>query len=338
VKLLFACPTFLLSHALLGLAAQAQPPPQKPELVPDAAFRVTARVELVNLEVTVADGSGNFVRDLKRENFRILDEGAEQPITHFAPVEAPAQVLLLVETSPAVYLIHRQHLEAAYALLNGLAPDDRVALATYDRAARVALNFTQDKRALERALVGLRYNLGMAQLNLFDAISAALDWLAPVPGKRAIVLLSTGLDSAGRGWDSLTSKLRSSEVVLYPVALGGDLRDFEGKKKGKAAPDSPQAASLSFAEANRVLEALAQLTGGRAYFPRDGRDFPEIYARIASTLRHQYSLGFPPPARDARVHKIEVQLLDARGRLLAPAGGRAAYRIAARQGYLAPAP
>ena len=249
-------------------------------------------------------------------------------------MEAPAQVLVLVETSPAVYLIHRQHLEAAYALLDGLAADDWVGLGTYDQSPRLALNFTQDKRAVQQALLGLHYNLGMAQLNLFDSLRVALDWLDPLAGKKAVLLLSTGLDNSGGGrWDALVQKLWASDVVLYPIALGGELR--EAKKKGKLAEDD---GGLSFEQAGRALEALAQLTGGRAYFPRRASDFAGIYGQIATALRHQYSLGFPPPTRDARFHKIEVQLLDARGRILWPTEGNPPYRIHARPGYLAPSP
>ncbi len=294
------------------------------------------RVELVNVEVTVSDAQGKFVGSLKRENFRVLDNGVEQPLTHFASMEAPAQVLVLVETGPAVYLIHQEHLLAAYALLEGLAADDRVALGTYDQTERLLLDFTVDKRALAQALEGLRYNLGMAQLNLFDSLAAALDWLAPLPGKKAIVLLSTGLDSSGDArWEALARKLRSSGVMVLPVALGGELRKPDKKKK--AAPSQSES-EMSFAQADRDLENMAQATGGRAYFPREAREFPGIYRQIAALLRHQYSLGFAPPARNARYHTIAVQIVDANGRVLGPGQDKLAYRVSARPGYMAPSP
>ena len=333
----------LVALALLGLALPSRAQKQEPQQQPP--YRLGVRVDLVNVEVSVTDARGNFVSDLKRENFRVLDEGVPQPLTHFASVEAPAQVLVVVETGPAVYLIHRQHLAAAYALLEGLAADDRVALGTFDQSARLALHFTQDKGALASALDGLRYNLGMAELNLFDSLAAALDWLAPMPGKKAIVLLSTGLDTSRAGsWEALLRKLRASGVVVLPVALGGELREPSSqqskKKGGRDSSIAPKAgdSGLSFAQADRALEAIAQATGGRAYFPRDAREFPGIYRQIAGLLRHQYSLGFAPPARDGRFHKLEVQVVDSTGRVLAPAEGNLGYRIASRPGYLAPAP
>ena len=175
----------------------------------------------------------------------------------------------------------------------------------------------------------------MGELNLFGSLATALDWLAPVSGKKALVLLSTGLDSGPpERWDELQTKLRASEVTIFPVALGGELRTAKPKRKQQPLPGGDD---LSFAQADKILEQLAEITGGRAYFPRGGGDFVSIYRQIAATLRHQYLLGFEPPARDGRFHAITVQGLDQAGLPLATAGPRAEYRIFARQGYEAPA-
>lgn len=327
---------------LLCILSAAAPCAAAQEPSPGPPGRIAVRVDLVNLEVTVTDAQGNFVSDLKRENFRVLDEGVEQPLTHFTPVEAPAQVLVLVETSPAVYLIHQQHLRAAYALLKGLAADDQVALGTYAGSARLVLNFTPDKPGVAQALDNLHYNLGMAELNLFDGLRTAVEWLAPLPGKKAVVLLTTGLDTSGAGrWEALLQKLRASNVMVLPVALGGELREADtkkGRKKAAGAPPVPGDADLSFAQAERALQTIAEVTGGHAYFPRDARDFAGIYRQIAVLLRHQYSLGFRLPAHDARYHHLEVQVRDASGQPLLAKDGKPLYRIAARPGYFAPGP
>jgi len=301
------------------------------------------------MDVTVLDRHGNFIGGMAQKDFRILDGAMEQPIVFFAPVDAPAQVLVLVETSPAVYLIHHQHLLAAYALLEGLAPDDQVALVAYDQAPHPILAFTPNKPALAAALNQLQYTLGAGELNFFDSISTALDWLAPVEGKKALVILSTGLDSSPASrWEALTEKLRANDVVIYPVALGGSLRQPEAKRKkpAKSARDagsqSPQPASetanpLSFAKADTALRSLAKITGGHAYFPVSANDFEPIYREIAAALRHQYVLGIVP-ARDGRFHTLAVQVIGANGQLVPAEGKNAEYRIAAREGYLAPRP
>jgi hypothetical protein len=89
--------------------------------------QISVQVNLVNIPVTVTGRNGQFVGGLRRENFRLLVDGAEQPIEYFASEEVPARVLVLVETGPAVFLLRGEHLAAAGALLENLAPADQVA-------------------------------------------------------------------------------------------------------------------------------------------------------------------------------------------------------------------
>jgi len=288
--------------------------------------------------VTVVDRHGEFVSGLEQKSFRVLDNGVDQPIAFFAPVEAPAHVLVLIETSPAVYLIHDEHLFAAYALLDGLATDDQVALATYDQAPRAVLGFTSDRSAVVSALGGIHYNIGAGQLNFFDSLSAVLDWQAPQVGKRSLLLLTTGLDSSLQArWDALVQKLRGEDVVIYSVALGGALRSPPGKKPKppNAASESTPGASMSWANADGALISLATITGGRTYFPESPGDFVSMYREIASALRHQYVLGIAPQ-HDGQFHSLSVQVLGSNGRPVSADIKRAEYRISVRQGYLAP--
>lgn len=305
-----------------------------------AQAKIKASVELVRADVSIIDSHGRFVGGLKKGNFRVSDNGIEQPITFFASTEAPAQVLVLVETSPSVFLIHRQHLDAAYALLDGLGGTDRVAIAVYADTARLVLPFTSDKGAVNAALANLDYGVGMGELNFYDAVSSSLDWLAETPGKKALLLLTTGLDTSPPDhWDQLKRKLFGSEVTIFPVALGGSLRSYQASRNSAPRADRSRAGNmpgLSFSRANQVLESLAGLTGGRAYFPKSDNEFVAIYHQIAEALRHQYTLGFRPAVRDGKYHSLQVEVFNAKGRLLAPTGRKPGYRVYARPGYRAP--
>jgi VWFA-related protein len=292
--------------------------------------------EMVQIGVSVLAGGGEFVSGLQRKNFRVRDGAAERPLLFFAPTDAPAQILVMVETSPAVYLIQNQHIAAAYALLDGLAPDDQVALVTYDQAPRAVLAFTPDKYALLNALGQIQFSVGMGQLNFYDAVSTALDWIAPVSGKKALVLLTTGLDSSSAArWDALVQKLRARDVVIFPVALGGWLRRPPDKKKKATGP--PKEDSQVFAAADQALQSLAAITGGRAFFPESAKDFAPMYQQIAAALRHQYLLGITPE-HDGQFHALSVEVLDTSGQPLATEGKKATHRIFSREGYLAPGP
>jgi Ca-activated chloride channel homolog len=314
---------------------------------PPTGSVIEVSTDLVRVPVTVTGKNSALIGDLQESNFRILEDGNPVAIKFFASTEAPAQVLVLVETGPAVYLIEREHLIAAYSLLGGLAPTDRVALATYDQSARLLLPFTTDKIMLSRAMGGLEYTLGMANLNFYDSVAASLDSLAALPGKRAMVVLSTGLDSTSEDrWNALEAKLRTSDVTIFPVALGGSLRDTDSNQKSSAHKKSKKRSSagstpvqpppeLSFQRATQALHAIAQLTGGQAFLPSSADDFVRIYKQIAAILRHQYLLAFQPSAHDGHFHTIEVQILDPNSASSSPTV-RTSCRVYARQGYLAP--
>ena len=337
----------LVLIAAIGLlcCAPTRSRAQQPERPPQEPLRV--RTELVKLGATVLDKRGNFVPGLDRKRFRILDGGTDQPIVFFVPVEAPAHIFVLVETSPAVYLIHDEHLLAAYALLDGLAPDDQVALASYDESPRPLLGFTPDKAALLATLGQLQYMVGMGQLNCYDSLSAVLDWLAPVSGKRAIVAITTGLDTSPPAhWDALAEKLRRDDVVIYPVAIGGWLRAHPERKarsmKNTPKSDAPtkEASSASgdaaiWDKADDGLRHIAAMTGGHAYFASSVREFPSLYRQIASALRHEYVLGISPQ-HDGQFHALKVEILDSKGQPIPSGKGGPEYGVFARPGYLAP--
>jgi Ca-activated chloride channel family protein len=326
---------FLCASPSNVLCGQDQPAPSPQAL--------TVATQLVFIDAAVLDHQGNFVAGLTDRNFRILDNGTESRIVKFAPVEAPAQVLVMLETSPAVYLIHDQHLIAAYALIDGLAADDQVSLVSYDQEPHEVLKFTTDKSALLSALNGVQFTIGMGDLNFYDSIAQTLDSLGPAGGKRAIVILGTGLDSSPLAhWDELVRKLRSRDVVIFCVALGGVLRGGAAPAKKSKKPAPPEStADQSFAKADAALRSLATITGGRTYFPQSDEDFVPIYHEIASALRHQYVIGVNP-AQDGQFHTLTVEPLDPSGQPMnqpkTQPGKKPAVRVFAREGYLAPGP
>jgi len=317
--------------ALLRPAQAQQPDASAQQPAPGAAqtpFRVS--VERVNVDVAITDSRGKFVGGLRREQFRVFDNGAEQPILDFAPIDTPARVLLIVETSPAVYLLADEHQTAAFRLLDGLAASDYVAFAWYADALHPVLGFTQNKALVAQALAQLQFGLGFARLDLFDSLSSAItDILAtPLPdaragGKTAIVLLSTGLSDVQteQARRKVSGQLQVSGIAVYTIALGGSLRTTQGKTAGA------QAASEAFAQADQDLRAIAESSGGIAFFPKTGKDIAAAYAEVAVTLRHLYSLAFAPAVHDGKVHALRVEVQDS----------KRDWRILARPAYLAPA-
>ena len=294
-----------------------------------AAQAIRVSVDRVNVGVIVTDSRGQFVEGLQRANFHIFDNAAEQPIVEFAPIADPGQVLLLVESGPAVYLLEGAHLQAAFTLLNGLSADDRVAVVGYADSPRHILDFTADKRAAAAALDQLRFNLGFSQLNLSSSLSTALGWLAQVPGKKTIVLLSTGVDTSPQDVsDALLARLKTSDVRVLAVSLSGPLRAPKPARKSKTPPPAS-----AFAAADQQLKSFAEATGGRAYFSQNAQEFRDAYAQIAQLIRHEYSLAFTPPSRDAALHSLDVRVTP---NLPTPSTPPPTFRVDHRQAYIAP--
>jgi Ca-activated chloride channel homolog len=307
---------------------------------PNSAETQTIRVnvELVNVGVIVTDSRGKFVQGLRREDFHVFDNGSEEPITQFATVDEPAQILLLIEAGPAVYFLQDAHIFAADAMLNGLSRSDRVAIARYDISPSPILALTADKSAAQAALSAIRFNLGFGQLNLSSSLLTVLDWLAKTPGKKTIVLLSTGVDTSSLpAVQSLQLRLETGDVRILCVSVSGPMRNG---KKGTSR--QLQQNEQVFAQGDALLRAIADATGGRAYFPENEKAIQEIYGQVAELVRNEYSVAFTPPAADGKLHSIDVRVdLPERQQpsdLKSPAPKSSEYRIDHRKSYLAPAP
>src|SRR3989344_3363402 len=290
----------LLFFCLPGAAQQ--PPPD--------AHTLRVDVQLVNVDVTVVDKQGKFVSGLAAQNFRLREDGAPQTVAHFLPTQAPVRIALLVEASPAVFLIRYDHLAAAGFLLAGLRAEDEAALLTYARSTRAQLDFTRDKAGVERRLhqVG-RFGLGMADVRLLDAVAETLDWLSPPPQRTAVVIIGTGLDSGSRvAWEELERRAGAGQITFFAIATGRLLRaEPEGKGKGKPGDSSADAA---FAEADARRRTLSRL----ASYP-------------------------PTRARAAAYRRISVELVDETGQPLTlrdAKGNPVTPRVFARPGYFAP--
>jgi len=312
--------------AVLFVLLLAAPPSAAHPQESTAPIRVT--VNRVNIGVTVTDSTGRFIEGLRREDFQIFDNGIEQPITDFLPIEEPAYLLLLIESGPAVYFLGQGHFRAADTLLTSISPTDRVAVAAYSNAPRLILGFTPNKAAARHALQNLNFSLGFAELNLSASVAAMLDWMAPLPGKKTIVLLSTGFDtSPPENWQIIQQKLQTSDVRILAVSLSGDFRKpVKGKKRVSPNPADRDLVNEGFHKADESLQQLSAATGGRVYFPQNSDEFNRAYAEIAQLIRHEYSLAFAPPAADGQLHSLKVKTRNS------------SYQVDHRQAYLAPSP
>jgi hypothetical protein len=165
-------------------AAPPPPPPAttpKVEGLPDYSIKVN--VPLVNVDVMVTTKSGQFVPGLRKDNFRLFEDGSPQEIANFNVTKAPITAVLLIEFASTNYAFMVQALQASYAFANTLQKDDWVAVAFYDMQPHILVDFTQDKKAVYGALNQLRIP-GFAETNEFDALYDTLDRMDRVEGKK----------------------------------------------------------------------------------------------------------------------------------------------------------
>lgn len=333
-------------YAIPRKSTETPPPPPPPTMpkkiegMPDYSLKVN--VPLVNVDVLVTTKNGQFVPGLKKDNFRILEDGVPQTVTNFNVSQAPITAVLLVEYASTNYVFMVQALQASYAFANTLKKDDWVAVAYYDMQPHILVDFTQDKRAVYGALNTLRIP-GFAETNLFDALYDTLDRLDRVEGKKYVILVTTGVDTFSKlTLDKIMKKIKDTkDVTIFPVSVGFIVREYCevhhcGYTHGMGIP----VGRMDYLQADNEMRTFAAMTGGRAYFPRFEGELPELFGDISSDIRNQYSLAYHPTNTqlDGTYRKLKVQVV-------APDGGPLKVRdqkgkdvkidVVARDGYTA---
>src|SRR5882762_5505244 len=156
---------------------------------PESTIRVN--VNRVNVGVSVTDSRGQFIQGLKREDFRVFDNGVEQPVTGFLSANDPGQVVILLEGGPAAFYLGKDELKSSAALLGSISPSDRLAIVDYANHAQLMLDFTTDRTVARETLERLagKSAVGGKEVNLAESLGETLDWLVGMPGKKTVVLL-----------------------------------------------------------------------------------------------------------------------------------------------------
>jgi VWFA-related protein len=282
-------------------------------------------VDVVSVGVSVTDSRAQFIRGLHKDDFRVFDNGVEQPLSGFQETDEPAQILFLIECSPSAFFLSKSHFDAAFRLINELPPDDRIAIVTYSDAPKLILNFTTDKSSARMALQTMNFGMGYPGLNLSASLAATLRWLATLPGEKNVVLLSTGIETGTPDHQLTARELETSDTRILAVSLLGDLRATPKEMKHSTLNRTDRTwLQQGFAGADQSMRQASELTGGRVYFPHTGNDLDGALADIVTQTRHEYLLSFDPPVRDGQIHSIKVKVKHS------------PKRVSYRQAYLAP--
>lgn len=309
---------------------QQNPPGQQPQT---GGVSISVEVPLVTMEVAAATGNGDIITGLKRENFRIYEDGVPQQISNFGPSDSPITMVLILEFGGRTYGLFA-YLAKYWSqyLFRNLKQQDWIALETFDMKTRIEVDFTQNKEEVISAINHL-YFPGFSESNVFDALLETTDRLKDVKGKKSIVILASGVDTFSKhNLDQTMKQLRQSDTTIFCIGLGQFLttRSNMGALR-----------EMDYLQAENQLKTFAKETGGYAWFPRFEGEMPGIFSSVAGFLRNQYSISYSPSnrTRDGKFRKVKIELVAPDGSPLTVTdqkGKKQKYVVYAREGYNAP--
>jgi len=200
-------------------------------------------------------------------------------------------------------------------------------LVAYDLRPEILTDFTQDKRELYAGLNRMRIP-AFSETNLFDALKDTLDRLEEVDGKKAVLLIGTGVDTFSKiTFDTILKRVNNTNAVIYCIGMMQFMREYLDAR-GYLAPEQ----RLTYLQADNQLNTFAKRTGGKAWFPRFMGEYPGILQQVGIELRNQYSMGYQSTNanKDGKFRKIKVDVVDESGTIVKN------VVVRAKEGYQAP--
>ena len=271
--------------------------PQKPGEVDDKTL--ITNTDLITFTVTVTDIYGRFVSGLGKNAFSIFDDKQEQQITFFSDDDAPVTVGVLFDVSGSMSGDKVKRARDALSHFVQTSHDrDEYFLIGFNSRSQLLMDRTRDGNAVLDKLTFVQTKGNTA---LYDACYLGVERVQRgAHPKRALLLISDGQDNNSRyTFNELRRVLKESDVVLYAIGIlgGGDMGSSLGM------------------EGQGILDELAGVSGGKAFYPRSNAEMDDIFEQIALELRHQYSIGYRPPdfVSNGKWHKIKVKVAPPRG-------------------------
>ena len=286
-----------------GDAATAKPvetPPAEPQKTgTELDGPVIVNTDLITFTVTVTDTYGRYVSGLGKNAFTVMDDKKPQEITFFSDDDSPVSVGVIFDVSGSMGgdKIRRAR-DALSKFIQTSHDSDEYFLIAFNSRAQLLLDKTRDGNSVLDKLTFVQTKNNTA---LYDACYLGVEKVQRgAHPKRALLLISDGQDNNSRyTFNELRRLLKESDVTLYGIGI------LSGSDAGS---------SLGM-EGQGILDELASVSGGKAFFPRSAAEMDDIFEQIALELRHQYSIGYKPTdfGNDGRWHRIKVKVTPPRG-------------------------
>ncbi len=266
-------------------------------------FKEGVDVRVVQINASVADRSGRFVGGLRKDQFRITEDGTPQVIAYFADEKAPLEIVVAMDISASMGHALDDLRMAVRHFLAQLRPEDQVTLVAFNDEPFVLTQRETDPSLRAQALDRLSTWGGTT---LYDVIIHSLELLSRRPGRRSLIVFSDGEDQSSQAtFAHVERALKASDAALFAVGLG------RGREQ---------------ANLRETLEALAEPSGGRALFAERPAELDKVFAELRTELAQQYLVGYESTNAkpDGSWRKVSVEVPGTN------------YRVRSRQGYFAP--
>jgi Ca-activated chloride channel homolog len=325
----------LMLTAVGDRAQQPAPPTQSPTPAQDSqqggpGATITRTVNLVDVLFTVLDRRNKLVPILEKDDFKISDDKSPQSIRYFArQTDLPLRIGLLMDTSNSIRDRLKFEQDAATSFLFSVIrrTKDQAFVMTFDDEPNVLQGFTDDAGRLRDEIIKTRAGGGTA---VFDAIYAACDKELSHPPRppgdqpdvvrRVMIVISDGDDNL-----SLHTRAEAIEMAQrYSVVIYTISTSTQWIQLSQTDPNKLADRKMHLTEGDKILQDLADETGGRAFFPYHVDDLDQSFQDIGDELRNQYSIAYIPTnnSLDGRYHRIKIEIPDHKG-----------YQVRARRGY-----
>jgi VWFA-related protein len=288
---------------------------------------------LVTVPVSVLDRDGRYISDIRREQFNVFENGAEQKIAYFEATEKPFTVALLLDTSGSTFFHLWEIKEAAINFAKQLRPQDRVFIVTFDRLVMLLTEATNDLNVVTEVVQ--RNAITGFSTRLYDAIDLVIKArLNKIDGRKAIVLFTDGVDTASyqATYQSSLREVEELDALIYPIQYDTTdfvdaqtrtnttietttirSKNFPTRSSSRVTYGNPKASGPGtsigdYKLADQYLHQLATKTGGRLYEANDRTQLSAAFSKIAAELSHQYSLGYYPQITPQSGERREIRV------------------------------
>jgi Ca-activated chloride channel homolog len=268
----------------------------------DSGFKIGVSVDLVLIYASVSDAAGRFVSGLKKENFKLFEDGIGQEIQSFSQEDVPVSLGLLLDLSGSMKSKYSQVMKAARAFVQASNPQDQIFVIGFSDEVDLLQDYTDDVDEITDAIDNTAPTGGTA-LNdaIFLGVQKAQTGTKP---KKAVIVISDGQDKDSYySIDEIVAKVKELDVQVFCIGFLDEKPKktfFRGWK------------NTDIGKSYEALQYIAEETGGKAFFPGQAEELPGIVTEIASELRSQYSISYMSSntARDGSYRRIKVALED----------------------------